>query len=178
MSDVWKKIPDYPMYSASSIGEIKRLGITRGKVGKVLSQWNNGTSKHMKLRLCVEGKMHTEYVHRLVLSAFTGKNLIEIKEVDHADGNPKNNNIQNLRECNRSQNMRNARKPKSGKTSEFKGVCWDKRGCWAAYGSKNSKTVLIGRYDCELEAAHAYDDYAKKNYGEFANVNFSEADNV
>ena len=39
---------------------------------------------------------------------------------------------------------------------------------------KNRKTIHIGTYISEIEAAKAYDEAAKIHHGEFANLNFPE----
>jgi hypothetical protein len=43
--------------------------------------------------------------------------------VDHIDGNPTNNHIENLREATKQQNWVNTKRPKHN-TSGIKGVCW------------------------------------------------------
>lgn len=51
--------------------------------------------KHGRLRVSL-GKGNTQYVHRLVLLTFVGK-CPKGMECCHNDGNPKNNNLSNLR---------------------------------------------------------------------------------
>jgi len=78
-----------------------------------------------KLRLILEtqdGKK-TFYVHRLV---FFLENDYWPEFVDHKDGNVQNNHFSNLRECTQAENNRNRFK-KAKTTSQYKGVCWEKR---------------------------------------------------
>lgn len=66
----------------------------------------------------------------------------------------------------------NAQKWKKPTTSKYKGVCWDKsRNMWCASLMKDYKTIFIGRYKNEEIAALAYNEKAKKLFGEYANLN-------
>jgi len=92
--------------------------------------------------------------------------------VDHKNGDGLDNRRSNLRLATFSQNMQNRRKHKKT-SSKFLGVCFDKRnGKWRAKIKYNGKTIHLGRFDNEEDAARAYDAAAKKYYGEFARVNF------
>lgn len=89
--------------------------------------------------------------------------------VDHVNGNPLDNRVNNLRICTHQQNMLNRAKGRGA----FKGVYFDKsREKWCAQITVNGKTKTIGRYLNEIEAAIAYDSFAKKLHGEFARLNF------
>jgi hypothetical protein len=63
---------------------------------------------------------------------------------------------------------------RSGKcASKYKGVCPTNRNRpWQARIKVNGKTINLGTYKTEIEAAKAYDVAAKKYHGEFANLNF------
>jgi hypothetical protein len=92
---------------------------------------------------------------------------------DHIDRNSLNNTRENLRAAKFGQNIQNRGKAKKNKaTSRFKGVCWDKsEKKWIAYIGLNGKLKNLGRFENELDAANAYDDAAKKHFGEFAVTN-------
>jgi hypothetical protein len=93
-------------------------------------------------------------------------------QVDHKDGNGLNNCRGNLRPCTQAQNLRNQSKS-LGLSSQFKGVSWFKPvRKWRAYVSLNGKQHSLGYYDCEVEAAQAYDWSAQIYFGEFAKLNF------
>ena len=101
-----------------------------------------------------------EYEHRLVYLWHFG---YVPKEIDHINGDKRDNRIENLREANRSQNMRNV-KLKRNNTSGAKGVCWSKeKNKWVVRVSVNKKTIHCGYYeDFELAAlvsAEAIDKY-------------------
>lgn len=92
--------------------------------------------------------------------------------VDHANGNTLDNQRVNLRACTPTQNSRNVR-VRSGKSSQYKGVCLDKkRGGWIARIRVDKISIFLGRFDSELDAARAYDRKALEAFGEFGRTNF------
>jgi hypothetical protein len=94
--------------------------------------------------------------------------------VDHRNGNTLDNRKANLRLATASQNMQNVQKKKNT-SSRFIGVSFIKSaGRWAAQIRAKGKDRWLGTFDFEIDAAHAYDEAAKKYYGEFARLNFPE----
>ena len=70
-----------------------------------------------------------------------------------------NNRRSNLRKVNSFQNNWNARKSQGKWTSNFKGVHWDKETCsWKVKIRTQHKSVFIGRFKTEKEAALAYNE--------------------
>jgi hypothetical protein len=109
-------------------------------------------------------------LHRLIMGAPPGV------QVDHVDLNGLNCQRGNLRVATNGQNGQNRPKYLSCNgaptTSQFKGVHWFKRdGCWAASGTFGGKSVHLGYFNDEAEAARAYNSYAASHYGEFARPN-------
>ena len=97
-------------------------------------------------------------------------------QVDHIDGNGLNNQRTNLRICTNAENTKNKEKHKKSK-SGFKGVQHNPKKCkkqWEVYIRCNYKSIYVGSYLSREEAAHAYDEAAKKYFGEFACLNFPE----
>lgn len=93
--------------------------------------------------------------------------------VDHINHNGLDNRKANLRLATAAQNARNRQKCKSKKTSKYKGVCWHKRDKkWTGRILVNSKSIALGYFEDEKEAARAYDRAARKYYGEYAEPNF------
>jgi AP2 domain-containing protein/HNH endonuclease len=89
--------------------------------------------------------------------------------VDHADRDGLNNRRSNLRSCSRTQNQAN--RISFGKR-RYKGVFWDStRKKWKAIIRFHRKSINIGRYDTEIEAAEAVDAELLKLHGEFAMTN-------
>lgn len=90
--------------------------------------------------------------------------------VDHINGNSLDNRVSNLRWVTPRQNNMNVRPSKS--KCKFKGVCF--RGQINKYEARitdNGKTVTIGYYDTEIEAAKAYNKKSIEVFGEYARPN-------
>jgi hypothetical protein len=111
----------------------------------------------------VDGKLHG--THRLIFLMHKG---YLPRFVDHIDGNPSNNKIENLREASHAENMRNSKKPVNN-TSGFKGVTWHKGSKkWVAQCWFNNKKHYVGMFDNLLDAAIAVRDFRIKNHKDFA----------
>lgn len=90
-------------------------------------------------------------------------------EIDHADGDPLNNAIHNLRRSTHSQNLANS-KTRSDNFSGQRGVCWDKQ--------KNKWKVQIGpasrriqkHFDDLFEAVNFAKEKHREIFGEFSRV--------
>lgn len=88
--------------------------------------------------------------------------------VDHRDGNPFNNLIENLRECTLSENMRN-RKINKNNTSGCKGVTWDKETSkWRVKLTLEGKVINLGRFPSYEEAESVANNARDFYHGEFA----------
>ncbi len=108
-------------------------------------------------------------MHRVILNAK------KEQFVDHKDGNGLNNTKENLRLCTRSQNGANSKPQKRARTSKYKGVVYNKSSKhWIARAVLNKKSIYLGAFDSEVEAAKAYDKKSKELHGEFARPNFND----
>lgn len=92
---------------------------------------------------------------------------------DHLDGDSLNNQAFNVRSCTNAENQHNQRTKPMPKTSKYKGVSWHEHsGCWQAHISVNGKSIGLGHYVSEIDAAYAYDISAREHFGAFARTNF------
>jgi len=95
--------------------------------------------------------------------------ILGCRGVDHIDGDKLNNRKENLRPCNQTQNLANARLRKSN-TSGFRGVGWQ-RGAWVAQIKAFQKNYYLGRFTEITQAALAYNEAALRLFGPFARLN-------
>jgi len=106
------------------------------------------------------------YLHRFLLG------IPSEFQCDHINGDGLDNRRCNLRIATNAQNQWNRHK-RQIHSSSFRGVTWDKnRNRWIVYITANKKTHYLGRYINETDAAKAYDEAAKRLFGEYANLNF------
>jgi hypothetical protein len=107
----------------------------------------------------------TCYAHRLAWFYVHG--TWPIAHIDHINGNGCDNRIANLRVATRSQNLSNARKPKTNK-SGFKGVSRCKKtNKWRAQIQKDGKVRALGHFERPEDAHAAYCAAAKELHGQF-----------
>ena len=130
------------------------------------------TSKHSTTKYAsvwLDGK--NVYLHRYVLSRMLGRELTSADKADHINGNGLDNRRCNIRLCEHRQNMWNQGSRKNT-SSIYKGVTFFKRdGSWQAKIAPNGKTIHLGYFQTEAEAAQAYNEKAKEIFGEFAKLN-------
>lgn len=94
----WKTIPEYPMYEASSDGEIRNK-----KTGRILkTQIDVHGYKRMTVRK--DKQQIPVRVHRLVAEAFYPDKDRSL-DVNHIDGDKLNNSSENLEFCTRQENI-------------------------------------------------------------------------
>lgn len=125
-AEVWKTIPSFPFYQASSIGRVRRdpshptnkgpkpevLAATIGKHGYVVYRLKRG-----ERWVCPQG-------HVLVCEAFHGPKPSPKHEVAHGDGVRSNNRPSNLRWATRAEN--HADKKIHGTNREGEAIPWAK----------------------------------------------------
>lgn len=94
--EVWKTIPAFPAYEASSLGRVRR-GVpgVNTFVGKILRIGTSPNHRYLTVGLMRGGRPHTTLVHRAVAEAFSGA-CPPSHQVSHVDGNPHNNSPDNL----------------------------------------------------------------------------------
>lgn len=116
MEEIWKDVVGYEnLYRVSNRGNVKSLdrvskfytgyGIRKGKDLK-LTEDRNG---YHRINLYKDGKSKQSFVHRLVAKAFIEK-VKGKHHINHLDGNPKNNKVENLEWCTPKENTAHAYK--------------------------------------------------------------------
>lgn len=117
MEEIWIDIKGYEgLYKVSNLGKIKSLDkqmmvygfqkepIKTIRKGKILKPRITRYG-YEKVLLTKNNKSKNYFVHRLVAISFI-ENPNNYNEVNHIDGNKRNNNILNLEWCTHSQNMK------------------------------------------------------------------------
>jgi len=170
----WKPIPNF-----EGLYDISDTGLVRARKKK-----REGTEIYLKEKL-IKGRDKGKGYKQVILHKNGVKTPMDISVavalafvgdkgemiLDHKDGNPKNNNLSNLRYCDRAQNKMNSRKHPNT-SSIYKGVSWDKQTKkWRAYIRVKSVLKHLGFYQEESDAAKKYNNNALKYFGEFALIN-------
>lgn len=95
MNEIWMPIAGYEdRYEVSNTGKVRSLNYRMTGKKKELKPITQGKGYHA-VGLCKNGKMRWGKVHRLVADAFI-PNPENKREVNHKDGNKKNNHADNL----------------------------------------------------------------------------------
>lgn len=157
---------------------MKTIPLSRGKFAKVddadyehLNQWkwHYSATGYAVRNTNGSGKRTSVYMHIEILKPPIGM------EGDHRNLDKLDNRRGNLRVCTRRQNVAN-RAVNKNNVSGYKGVYKEIRGnrknpFWARI-RVNGKCLYLGFFPTDIEAARAYDEAAKKLFGEFAYLNF------
>jgi len=168
--------------SRNGVRNLKIIPLTRGCVAKVsdedydeLSQYKwqveigrNGDRYAVRCRpRDKNGKQKQVRMHREIMRARRGV------EVDHINGDGLDNQRDNLRIATRQQNSFNTR-ARSG----YKGVSQrgSKQGAWSAHIRRSGKSVWVGGFATEADAARGYDAMARATFGRYARLNFPDED--
>lgn len=131
----------------------------RHKAGDLAGFINNG---YWGVRM--NGKFYA--AHRIV---WLLHNDFLPRDVDHIDGNPLNNKIENLRAATRQQNAYNSKKP-SNNTSGYKNVIWHKNSKkWQVLMRVDGKMRWFGTYFDKEVANFVAETMRYKYHKNFAN---------
>ena len=99
----WRDVPGYEgLYQVSNLGRVR--GMRRGLLNILSPSSYNG---YYRVNLSKGGKYITIHIHRLVAMAFL-PNPNNYPQVNHKDGDRKNNNLNNLEWCTASYNQLHA----------------------------------------------------------------------
>ncbi len=103
------------------------------------------------------------FIHRIITDC------PKDKFVDHIDGNPMNNRLENLRICDKQQNCRHRTILQSNNSSGYQGVVWHKIQCkWNARINITPKCrKSLGYFDSIEDAIEVRKQAEEKYFGEF-----------
>jgi len=159
--EIWKDIKGYEgYYQVSNMGNVRSLDRTiidslfraRHIMGVKIKPFKN-----RKGYACVElhknSKAKAAKVHHLVFDTFTGLNRNSFV-IDHIDGNPSNNHIDNLQLLTNRENVSKGYSTKQ-KSSKYTGV-YKFGNKWQSAIYKNGKSHYLGTFNCETVAHIAY----------------------
>lgn len=112
-------------YMVSKNGEIIKTWLS-GRMNKLNPAKNDFGYPHVTLK--INGKPKTILMHRLIMDSFFG--IPDGMQINHIDGNPGNNNIDNLEICTASQNSQHAvdtglKEIRYGERSNNHKLTWD-----------------------------------------------------
>ncbi len=158
---------------------MKLIQLSRGQVALVddedfeelskynwYAMWCRNSKKFYAARNISTSKKHTILMHRQILGLTDSRT-----QVDHEDSSGLNNQRYNLRIVTNQQNQFN-QKRQLNSSSKYKGVTWrEDMNKWVARIKINRKTKHLGCFIKETDAAIAYNEAARKLFGEFALLN-------
>lgn len=175
-----------PVCVATSAGlfigdKMRKIPLTQNQFALVDDRDFEELSKYKWFAIKAEGQIGWYAGRQITISPNKQKTIrmhqqiLGFKKGDHQNRNGLDNRRQNLRLCTHQQNCVNRGKRQNAKC-KYKGVsCRKSRPSkWRARITVNQKTIMLGCYKSEIEAARAYDRAAKKYFGEFACLNFGD----
>lgn len=134
-------------------------------------KWHLSKKGYARRNFWINDKRTVQPMHRFINKTPHGL------QTDHIDGNKLNNQKSNLRTCTNSQNMMNKSVHKNNRLG-IRGVRITRRKrkssiyeSISARISVNGASIYLGAFKTVKEAALAYNDAAKKYFGEFAWTN-------
>ncbi len=89
--EAWKEVDGFPEYEVSDHGAVRRK-----KSQRLLQPFVKSGSRHLIVMLRKYGRYHPHPVYRLVLNAFRGPRAGPTQWARHRDGDPLNNDVDNL----------------------------------------------------------------------------------
>lgn len=102
MKEVWKDIDGYNGdYKVSNLGRVKSF--KKDKINGIVMKQDNARLGYKRICLCLENVKKNFFIHRLVAKAFID-NPYNKPQVNHKNGKPSDNRVENLEWCTASEN--------------------------------------------------------------------------
>jgi len=157
-TEIWESVVGYEgYYEVSSLGRLKSIMHGAGRRIGVLKP-SISSSGYYTCVLYKDFKKRTISMHTIIAMAFLGHRREGHKfEIDHIDGDKKNNRVDNLRILTTRENTTEYQKRNKSKSSKYIGVSKDPESdCWKAIIYTEKRNKYIGRFKTEIEASEAY----------------------
>lgn len=107
MNESWKPVPGFEkVYEVSNIGNVRRV-LPNNKYR--MRKKHFGSRNYYEIMLSNNNNQKLCLVHRMVAAAFI-PNPKNLPQVNHKDGNRRNNNIENLEWCTAKENQLHSRR--------------------------------------------------------------------
>jgi hypothetical protein len=158
MEEIWKDINDWNgVYQISNLGNVKSKRSTRHKILKGCID----TGGYKYVALCKDCKRTFKWIQRLVAIHFI-ENPLGLHDVNHIDGDRKNNKITNLEWVNRRENVSHGNFLRNS-DKKYIGIYQNKSGRWASKIWVNGESKSLGTFNTDIEANMAYQNYLQNN---------------
>jgi hypothetical protein len=146
MKEIWKPVKHHEgLYEISNHGNVKSLNYNGSKICKLMIASPTKVG-YLRLKLTINKVSKDYYIHRLVADHFIcNTNILNI-EINHIDGNKKNNLYYNLEWCTHQYNQQHAYIQNLLKVPSFKGGTHDKETRMRC-GMQHNKPISIHGID-------------------------------
>lgn len=181
MKEIFKPIKNYEgLYEISNLGRVKSFE-RKVKVGYGAFRLKSETvlrlimdkGGYLTVNLYGDGRQKSFKIHHLVWDNFRNRKRNGlILQIDHIDGNKKNNKIDNLQLLSLRENISKGFMQNGKKTSLYTGVCWLKKlKKWRAQIRIKGERKYLGCFKNEKTASQAYQKVLKKLIQEWPECN-------
>jgi len=141
--ECWRPIPDFPqLYEVSNLGNVLSIKTGRCRLAQV------SNSGYLCLVLCKNRTSYGRFIHRLVCSAFLDGYQDDL-QVNHIDGNKKNNLLSNLEMVTPSENRMHSFRVLGNKAPILYGY---KNGWSRPVLQVSMNGDLVSRFECRMDA--------------------------
>jgi|GEM_PF-1172482 len=107
--EIWKTIPGYSLYEASTFGRIKTFNWKNKGIEAIMKPHADACGYlRTMLKRDSDGKIGTIKVHRIIALTFWGTPEVGFDDVNHKNSNRSDNSVNNLEWVSKSQNTLHA----------------------------------------------------------------------